>query len=82
MRSAGEPHVACGLPKEIARLAETGVMASIVYLHQIYPPECYALSLSAAHSGIDRFVAAGLPPATRLSRLENPMPNGDIEYLS
>jgi len=79
MRSAGEPNVECGLPKEIARLAETGVMASIVDLHQMYPPECYALSLSAAHSGIDRFVAAGLPPATRLNRLDNPMLNGEIE---
>jgi hypothetical protein len=27
------------------------------------------------------FVAAGLPPATSLSRLENPMLNGEIEYL-
>ena len=75
MRSAGEPNVACGLPKEIARLTETGVMAS--------KSTCIRfIRLRAAHSGMDRFVAAGLPPATRLSRLENPMPNGDIEYLS
>jgi len=27
-------------------------------------------------------VTAGLQPATRLSRLENPMLHGDIEYLA